>query len=508
MSIRHNPYISPGTADLLVNINTFSWLFVVYFNLWFAMIFTGRLTKGVLFSLSLSLILPVTILFQQISYKSILRLSDINPVWFGFSAIYSDRAWVTACYTYVVIFCFIHFIAVYKYYVSDIKSIQKKPIFIVLVTSGASIIIGILFDVIVQEILNYGFPGIADIAGLIYAAGTYYAISRYNLFAYTPALAASKIIDTISDSLFIIDDKNDIRFVNKAAEFCIGMGNREIIGENIEKFLNSAKNNNENSDDPYGPEGIMKTSHGGIPVHVNSAILYDHSRIIGKVMLARDISELKLADENLKNSLNEKEVLLREIHHRVKNNLQIVYSLLNLQINTIVDKNAREKIIESQNRIRLMSLIHEKLYQSESLAKINAEEYIGAIANELYYSLSDKKTNTRLCLDIESIEMTIDMAIPCGLIVNELMTNAIKYAFPEGWKGEGKIEILLRSYNDEHVEIKFTDNGVGIPANIDINHAQSLGLQLVNILVKNQLKGSMEIVNKSGLSFIIRFSYK
>jgi two-component sensor histidine kinase len=209
--------------------------------------------------------------------------------------------------------------------------------------------------------------------------------------------------------------------------------------------------------------------------------------------------------EVLNASLREKDVLLKEIHHRVKNNLQVISSLLNLQSGAITEPAVLAMFTESQNRIKSMALIHEKLYQSKDLAKIDFAEYVRNLTNHLYRSYVVNANLISLKLNIENIHLNVDTAIPCGLMLNELVSNALKYAFPHGQKGE--IGISLLRQNGEQLVLVVKDNGVGLPQDFDIKNSKSLGLKLVNILTK-QLKGDLNYHGEGGTEFRLAFSSK
>jgi PAS domain S-box-containing protein len=216
-----------------------------------------------------------------------------------------------------------------------------------------------------------------------------------------------------------------------------------------------------------------------------------------------DITERKQAEEEIKKSLREKEVLLREIHHRVKNNMQVISSLLKLQSKYIKDEDDAEMFKESQNRIKSMALVHEKLYQSEGLANIDFKEYIKHLTDMLVRSYGMNTGEITLSIDVEDAAIEIDSAIPCGLIVNELVSNSLKHAFPE--VKNGAIKISLHSIDDNEMELTISDNGVGMPEKLDYTNVDSLGLKLVNILTK-QIDGSLTMDRGEGTVFRIRFS--
>ncbi|MEP0869368.1 PAS domain S-box protein [Trichocoleus desertorum AS-A10] len=216
-----------------------------------------------------------------------------------------------------------------------------------------------------------------------------------------------------------------------------------------------------------------------------------------------DITNRKQIEEDMRTSLREKEVLLKEIHHRVKNNLQIISSLLNLQAQYLNDSAALAIFRESQNRIESMALIHEKLYQSKDMARINASEYIYDLVTNLFYTYEINSEAIALKINIDEIWLGLDTAIPCGLIINELVLNALKHAFPKGHTGEVCISFGLRDAH--HLMLVVSDTGVGLPRDLDYQNTDSLGLQLVNALTQ-QLEGVIEINQSNGVKFEIVFS--
>ena len=218
--------------------------------------------------------------------------------------------------------------------------------------------------------------------------------------------------------------------------------------------------------------------------------------------LRREIKQREEAQEQINNSLKEKVVLLREIHHRVKNNLQVISSLLNLQSGYILDKKSLEVFRESQNRVRSMALVHEKLYRSKSLNKIEFSDYIISLARDLFNSYSVDSNRISFISNFEGTFLEVDTGILCGLIVNELISNSLKHAFPDGKKGEIYISMHLNSDNKYDLIIK--DNGIGFPQDIDFRNTDSLGLQLVTSLTA-QLGGEIKLERNGYTKFEIIF---
>lgn len=230
----------------------------------------------------------------------------------------------------------------------------------------------------------------------------------------------------------------------------------------------------------------------------------DHvNQVIEVSGLGIDITENKLYEERITQSLKEKEVLLKEVHHRVKNNMQVISSILNLQSSYVTDDYALNLLKESQNRIKTMAYIHESLYQNKTFSSINFSEYITTLANNILHSYTASIQKVKLVMDLQKVILNLDTSIPAGLIINELVTNSIKHAFNE--ENEGIILINLFT-KDNILFLEVSDNGKGFPKEIDFKNTNSLGLQLVNTLVE-QLNGTIELkeYKKKGTCFKINF---
>ncbi len=240
-----------------------------------------------------------------------------------------------------------------------------------------------------------------------------------------------------------------------------------------------------------------------LEVFLNPIIGKESSEINEVSGIAHDITEKKISQQKIEQSLKEKEVLLKEVHHRVKNNMQVVSSILNLQSSYLNDPYALSVLKESQNRIKTMSYIHESLYQNKTFTSVNFSEYLNTLTNNIIQSYSINETKIKLVLDIEKISLSLDNAIPTGLIVNELLSNAIKHAFP----GErtGTITVNLKQELNV-ISLSITDNGIGFSDHIDFHNSPSLGLQLVNSLIE-QISGTIKFSSKkdSGTNVFITF---
>ncbi len=232
-----------------------------------------------------------------------------------------------------------------------------------------------------------------------------------------------------------------------------------------------------------------------VSTSINNATLYDQAQ--------KEIAYRTETEARIQESLAEKEVLLKEVHHRVKNNLQIITSLLNLQINQSKDTGLIEGLRESQGRVRAMALIHEKLYQSDDLAQISMSSYISSLTNALSTSYRIAPEKVVIQVETANIRLDLDSAIPCGLIINELITNSLKYAFPDDSKGE--IQVFFKEPQDGNYILIVKDNGVGLPHGLIPEKVSSLGLKLVSSLVR-QIEGELKVTNEVGVNYEISFS--
>ncbi|MBD3285099.1 PAS domain S-box protein, partial [candidate division WOR-3 bacterium] len=236
---------------------------------------------------------------------------------------------------------------------------------------------------------------------------------------------------------------------------------------------------------------------------VNATAVKDkNGRIVHYDGIIEDITERREAEETIKAALKEKEVMLMEIHHRVKNNLQVISSLINLQIKHTRENNVRDILRESSDRIRTIALIHERLYRSADLARVNFIEYVDHLVKSLFHSYGANPRDIRSSINVDKVYLDIEKAIPCALIINELVGNSLKHAFPEG---KGKVKIDLKQTSANMLKLTVSDNGTGLPVGFDINTSGTLGLDLVETLV-SQLKGELSFSSEQGTTCTITFS--
>jgi len=314
------------------------------------------------------------------------------------------------------------------------------------------------------------------------------------------------------DAYYLNDLKGNFIEGNREAERIIGYNKHELIGKNFLKLKLLASGQIPKAAAalaknamwlPTGPnEFIINRKNGKqiiLEIKTHPVTLRGQKVVLG---IARDITARKQVEKQIKASLIEKEVLLREIHHRVKNNMQIVSSLIRLQSRSIKDKNLSDMFNISQSRIKSMALIHESLYKSRDLASIDFSDYVERLTTHLFSMYRIRPDSIQFNMEIKDVYLDINRAIPCGLIINELVSNSLKHAFPDERNGE----ITLKMYEDrrnKHTLI-VKDNGIGFPEGLDFRKTETLGMQLVGDLVK-QLKGKIELKTEEGTEFNIVF---
>jgi two-component sensor histidine kinase len=318
-------------------------------------------------------------------------------------------------------------------------------------------------------------------------------------------VARHLVIDQMRDGVLVLNAEHLIMDLNPVLLDLLQRPKRELLGRPITRFWPD-----------WSGEFLGMNQETGTAVEwtwgesepqtfdVQWSPLFDgRNRLVSHVIVLRDIADRKKIEERLKASLNEKEVLLKEVHHRVKNNLQIISSLLNLQSGQAQNEVVTQALQEGQNRVRSMALIHETLYRSGNLSRVDFGEYIRRLAEQLHHTYSTLTAQVVLSVETDKIFLTMETAVPCGLILNELVSNAFKHAFVDGRSGQITIRLQVDDNNCYHLTVN--DNGIGLPSHLDFHQTGTLGLQLVNTLVY-QLQGNLTVANQQGTSISITFA--
>ena len=637
----HNPATSRETVLLFGNISSIGWFFFAGIGVWIAFVFSEnkRFLKSKLFYICI-FIPPILLLYRQWTVPFI----HYSKLPYGWTDIWEKSFWSYFFYLYIFVSLVISHITLFSFYKKLSDHIKRRQIMIAFASAVTSLLLGFITDFFLPSFNIYVIPDIMNVFFLIWAIGLGYSILKYRLFVLTPAIAADKILATISDALVLIDNKGRIQTANMATMNLLGYQETEIINKPLTRFFKDVHLSetvlNEYVRNKFisNIETIAINKDGKeIPVLFSSTVMKDANDIyLGDVCLAHDITERKKAElsllesedkfrnvvetctdgiwiidlegkliwanetcyrmigyksfteikgisfldytkgkdsrrlfilfvkmlkseesiidyeftaydkfdrkmiietsatvrynpqgepigfqgfsrdithkiqmqNSIAESLKEKELLLREIHHRVKNNMQIISSLLTLQSRYIDEEKYLEMFNESRNRIKSMALIHEKLYQSSDLSGINFREYIKYLARGLFQSYNMSK-QIDLQIDVRDIFLDIETALPVGLLLNEMISNSLKHAFIDD--SSGKIIITLSRADDHVFSLVYTDDGKGIPDAVDFKNLKTLGMQLIMDIVEGQLNGKIELIKHHGTEFRISFkeiSYK
>lgn len=320
------------------------------------------------------------------------------------------------------------------------------------------------------------------------------------------------LFDFAPDAYFLMDLEGNFIDCNRKVEEITGYEKKELIGYNYLKLnlipsahydLASYLKEKSIRGEPTGPDEFILNRKDGIQLTIEIAT--HPVKIAGQTLVlsnARNITQRKKVERELKASLKEKVILLQEIHHRVKNNMQIISSLLRLQSGQIDNEKMQDIFRISQDRIRSMALIHDMLYKTKNFAGIDFNQYLQGLIRHLVNTYLIDAKDIKINVQVDKVYLDLNTAVPCGFILNELVTNSLKHAFPSGRKGEVTVE--LRSNERNKTQISVSDNGIGLPNDFNFNNPQSLGLMLVKDLVR-QLNGKIEYTSENGASFTITF---
>jgi PAS domain S-box-containing protein len=493
----------------------FLWIFSIPLELHFILRFMGKTKLLEKKSTHLLLYAPAVV-FSVLWATGFIPIQPLEADW-GWTYIRPRNVFLDLLGIYVAVISTSELFLCAWYYLREAEGKKKQQAGLILAGLSTT-----MFVVLISEpgwmfpFLTLEIPRLTSFGFVLESILVARAMWKYELFALSPATAAGSIIATLTDAVFLVNPEGRIATVNQAT--------LELLGY---------KESHELTDQPvgmiFGQEGeaaswdqtrlgrlltigsfsdvettFVTKDARKVPVSLSASIVQDEDGTErGVVYVGRDLTERVQAEERIRASLEEKEVLLKEIHHRVKNNLQVISSLLYLQSKDVAEAQTLQMFEESRGRVRAMALVHERLYRSEDLARVDFEEYIRHLAAYLFESYRVDEGVIRLRVDVQAVYLDLDTAIPCGLILNELISNSLKHAFPKGQEGE--IYIGFSSDGNGRYTLVAIDCGVGFPRHLDFRHTKSLGLQLVNTLV-HQLGGTIELDNSGGTAFKIAFA--
>ena len=403
--------------------------------------------------------------------------------------------WVTIFYSFIVSLIGILFLI--RMFIDSLPT-YRPQIFILMLSGLTPIIFSVIYvthfiPAIGLDTTSFG----VSISGILIAISIY----QYSFLDITP-IAHKILFKSMINGYMVFDIDDKLIEVNPSADI-IGINNSHV-GKHADQIFSKF---NDLKTFYYGSQSESEFFLGNplnLWIQTQNTPIYDDDNVFrGCLFIVQDVDKRKKLETQLEKSLDEKDLMMKEIHHRVKNNMQVISSLLSLQSIYHDNVKTRNVLRESQNRVKSMAMVHEKLYQSETLLKIDLKEYVDQVILHLYASYGQDRNKLKTSVQVESIQMDINTAVPVGLIINELLTNSLKYAFPQG---NGKLSLKLKVVDDDYC-LEIADNGVGLPSDFNINQTKTLGFQLVNRLVK-QLNGSIELDISEGTKFRIKFPYK
>ncbi|MFH0892190.1 MAG: histidine kinase dimerization/phosphoacceptor domain -containing protein [Candidatus Falkowbacteria bacterium] len=324
---------------------------------------------------------------------------------------------------------------------------------------------------------------------------------------------SKEALDNVPFGVYIIGKNGQIEFFNKEMTKISGVKEaKEIEGQNVyevpsyEKFglLRFIKRGLEGQ--PFRLKGIQYVSHLGkresFRDYYGIPIKNEKGEVEKLLCIVEDMTSQRKLESQIVSDLREKEILLNEVNHRVKSNMQVISKMLNLQLNHAADEKTAGMLKEIKNQIGSMLQVHDRLYRAGDLAQIGLKDYISDLVQSLFDMHKIDKSQVTARVNVGDISLSVDQAIPCSLIINELVSNSLKYAFPENRKGI--VSVDFNSIDEDNYELAVSDNGVGFGNAANINQVNSLGLALVNTLTK-EIKGDMDLVEQQGVKARIRF---
>ena len=321
------------------------------------------------------------------------------------------------------------------------------------------------------------------------------------------------LIESIEEGLIIKDEFEKISFTNNAARKIFGYSEKEMDNMDFQKLVSledfarlqiETDKHIKGESSKYELEVICKDEEKRL-ILITASPIFDNDTFMNTIAIFVDVTDIRKAGLKIESQLHEKEVMLQEIYHRVKNNLQIISSMLKLQASYVDDEYSIQMFRNCQHRVKSMSLVHEKLYRSDNLSKISFKDYTESLIKNLFASLNINSNRIKYELDIKNVNLNISVAIPCGLIINELITNALKYGFPDD--KQGIIKISINKLDNGKLKLTVWNNGVDLPEDFDMDNLNSFGMKLVDIL-KHQLEAELTIERDEGVAFSLIFALK
>ncbi|MBU0498046.1 MAG: PAS domain S-box protein [Candidatus Thermoplasmatota archaeon] len=434
-------------------------------------------------------------------FNATVSVTDVELTEYGYAVIPTNLT-IIFVFWFVMLYVISFGILIYKYFFGDLYRIEQEQISIFIFASLLIAVISLGTNLLppLFTFQYFPLPIISIFLVAVFVIILAFPINQYRFLSISPELFAENIFNTMSDLVITLDKDKKIDDVNKAVANLLGYAKKDLIGTTIAHIIE--KPDSETLFNAEGKKNIdvtfLSQEQKQKTLSLIISVIKDKNQTIkGYVVVGRDLTDLK-------RSLKEKEILLQEVHHRVKNNLQLISSLLDLQSDQIKDLNTHEIFKDSQDRIRLMAAFYEQIYQAKDIGAINIRDYLENITSKLFHSYRKPNQNISLNMDIDDLTVDLDTILTCSFIISELVSNSLKHAFHH--QKTGAISIEFHKQQKDYL-LRVSDTGDGFPDTFDFHKTETLGLQLVQIFVK-QLKGTVMLDHTTGTSFTIQFPYR
>lgn len=388
------------------------------------------------------------------------------------------------------------------YLTGSVNRPKTQELLVFLGTSAGLIFcVGLVLDQYLELEFDYIFPVIFSVEVVLISVG----LIRYDLIKLSLFMAMENIMETLTDAVILTTSGGMIVTANRAALDILGYKEIDLVDQPIGSVVGQVwKGDFLPGEDEFGIEmALIAKDKSRIPIALSTSVVAESNNSpLGVVFVARDLTKRVQAQEQLIVALKEKEILLKETHHRVKNNLQVISSLLSLQSDYVADTLARKALEESRNRVFSMAVVHELLYQSEDLREIDFKDYTDRMIDHVIFSHNVDPGRITFQVQIADVSLDLDTASYIGLVINELIVNALTHGFPDG--RSGGIWVDLMEAKNGIYELTIKDDGIGLPSDFKIHESESLGLQLVS-MVAEQIGGELVIENGGGTTFRLIF---
>lgn len=512
---RHSPLEHAGVVRFFLTLGSIGWIGMPVTFFWFAGVLSGNRTlqtrKAAFFYL------PSVVLFAaQVSGRYIMEVSENAKAAYGWVIVYKSPFWIDAYYVYLASYLAAGLLLLARRYSASSSVKEIRRIMLILLTGFVSCVAGLITDVVLPLMGIMSVPGLGDVFALVWAAGMYRGITKYGLGEMTLEVAADRVIETMSHALFLTDPDGRVKFVNPAAVELSGRSRDELVGVPFSDIFSFPEGRGCDEEKSSSVEGNLWNARGETPVMITRSCMKDGTgEAIGRVCIVKDISEIRSFENELKlmlrenvaakaeiqKLLDEKDLLLHEVHHRNKNNMNVISSLLSLQASSMTDSAAAEALNVARSRVRSMMIMYDKLYRSGGdFRTVSSAGYFSDLVDDIASTYAES-SSVSVEKRIEDVPLESKVVFPVGIVINELITNAFKYAFPGG--REGRVVVSFTKSGESAV-LRIEDDGVGLPDRAISGESPGFGLNLVRAMT-TQIGGSLDLRGGIGTGVTVSF---